>query len=61
MAKAKVVFECSECGDKHNKWQGKCNGCGAWNSLIEVVEEAEAKMFQLIVLPRLILNRKWLI
>lgn len=43
MAKAKVVFECSECGDKHSKWQGKCNGCGAWNSLIEVVEEAEAK------------------
>ena len=41
MAKAKVVFECSECGDKHSKWQGKCNGCGAWNSLIEVVEEAE--------------------
>jgi DNA repair protein RadA/Sms len=43
MAKAKVVFECSECGDKHSKWQGKCNGCGAWNSLIEVVEEPEAK------------------
>ena len=42
MAKAKVVFECSECGDKHSKWQGKCNGCGAWNSLIEVVEEPEA-------------------
>lgn len=40
MAKAKVVFECSECGEKHSKWQGKCNGCAAWNSLIEVVEES---------------------
>lgn len=39
MAKAKTVFECTECGEKHTKWQGKCNACGAWNSLIEVIEE----------------------
>lgn len=38
MAKDKVVFECSECGEKHSKWQGKCNGCNSWNSLIEVIE-----------------------
>ncbi len=39
MAKTKVIFECSECGEKHSKWQGKCNGCGAWNSLIETIDE----------------------
>ncbi len=36
---SKVVFECTECGDKHTKWQGKCNSCGAWNSLVETVTE----------------------
>ncbi len=44
MAKAKSVYECTECGEKHTKWQGKCNGCGSWNSLIEVVEEPIAKV-----------------
>jgi DNA repair protein RadA/Sms len=43
MAKPKIVFECSECGEKHSKWQGKCNGCNAWNSLIEVIEEPVTK------------------
>ena len=36
---SKVVYECSECGDKHSKWQGKCNSCGSWNSLVETVAE----------------------
>lgn len=43
MAKEKIVFECSECGEKHPKWQGKCNGCGLWNSLIETVEQQISK------------------
>ena len=38
MAKLKAVFECNECGEKHSKWQGKCGGCAAWNSLVETIE-----------------------
>jgi DNA repair protein RadA/Sms len=39
MAKNKLLYECTECGETHSKWQGKCNSCGAWNSLTEVVSE----------------------
>jgi DNA repair protein RadA/Sms len=35
MAKEKSVFVCGECGESHSKWAGKCNGCGAWNTLTE--------------------------
>lgn len=31
----KTVFICSECGNEHSKWYGKCQVCGAWSSLIE--------------------------
>lgn len=40
MAKDKIVFECGDCGEKHSKWQGKCNGCGNWNTLVETIEVA---------------------
>lgn len=33
--KAKVAFVCSDCGNEHAKWQGKCGSCGAWNTLQE--------------------------
>jgi DNA repair protein RadA/Sms len=43
MAKAKTAYVCSECGADHNKWQGQCGECGAWNTLSEfVVEPASA-------------------
>ncbi|MBR4306241.1 MAG: DNA repair protein RadA [Ruminiclostridium sp.] len=37
MAKAKTVYSCSECGQQYPKWAGRCNACGAWNSLTEEV------------------------
>lgn len=43
MAKSKFIYECSECGDKHTKWQGKCNSCGSWNSLVEILESTQAQ------------------
>ncbi len=37
MAKAKTVYICSECGQQYPKWAGRCNACGAWNTLEEEV------------------------
>ncbi|MDT8346488.1 MAG: DNA repair protein RadA [Flavobacteriaceae bacterium] len=41
MAQKKSVFLCKECGTQHMKWQGQCNGCKAWHSLVE--ESLETK------------------
>ncbi len=35
MAKLKKAFFCQNCGAQHLQWQGKCNSCGEWNTLIE--------------------------
>jgi DNA repair protein RadA/Sms len=35
MKPPKVVFVCQECGAQEPKWTGRCNECGAWNSLVE--------------------------
>lgn len=39
--KVKTVFVCQNCGTKSAKWNGKCNGCGEWNTLVEEVEVAK--------------------
>lgn len=41
MAKIKSVFFCTECGNETPKWAGKCQACGAWNTIIE--QEAAPK------------------
>ncbi len=35
MAKNKTYYVCEDCGAEHGKWSGKCETCGAWNSLKE--------------------------
>lgn len=35
MSKSSPSFICSACGTAHKKWQGRCEGCGAWNSIVE--------------------------
>ncbi len=35
MAKTATAFICQSCGAAHGKWTGKCEGCGAWNTLVE--------------------------
>ncbi|MBU71822.1 DNA repair protein RadA [Spongiibacter sp.] len=36
MAKTKTAYVCNDCGSDHSKWQGQCQDCGAWNTLVEV-------------------------
>ncbi|MFZ5625673.1 MAG: DNA repair protein RadA [Gemmatimonadota bacterium] len=35
MARGRSVYRCTECGHEHPKWVGRCEGCGAWNSVAE--------------------------
>ena len=36
MAKAQGnSFTCTSCGAVHKKWAGRCDACGAWNSIVE--------------------------
>lgn len=35
MAKVTLKYVCQDCGTVHSKWGGKCEGCGAWNTLQE--------------------------
>ncbi|MGD9837490.1 MAG: DNA repair protein RadA [Afipia sp.] len=35
MAKNALSFVCQNCGAAYNKWQGKCESCGEWNTLSE--------------------------
>ena len=37
MNKIKKSFFCQNCGAKHVKWQGQCNTCKEWNSLLEEI------------------------
>lgn len=33
--KKQIRVVCQACGAVHNKWQGQCQGCEAWNTLVE--------------------------
>src|SRR2546426_11768749 len=35
MPKSRSVFRCTECGAEQPKWAGRCDSCGAWNTLVE--------------------------
>ena len=35
MARARSVYRCTECGHDHPKWVGRCEACGAWNTVAE--------------------------
>ncbi len=35
MAKNSATFVCQSCGAVYNRWKGKCEACGGWNSVVE--------------------------
>ncbi|ATP21650.1 DNA repair protein RadA [Sphingobium yanoikuyae] len=39
MAKAKRKFVCQQCGTVSGRWQGQCDDCGEWNSIVEEAAE----------------------
>ncbi len=39
MAKAKRKFVCQQCGTVAARWQGQCEDCGEWNSIVEEAAE----------------------
>jgi DNA repair protein RadA/Sms len=35
MARTRTAFFCRDCGNESARWQGRCPGCGEWNTLVE--------------------------
>jgi len=35
MAKNRTTFICQNCGTVHPRWAGRCDSCGAWNTIVE--------------------------
>lgn len=35
MSKVKTAFYCQNCGSQFSKWQGQCNSCKSWNTIVE--------------------------
>ena len=44
MAKLAPSFVCQNCGAAYNRWQGKCEACGEWNTLAEDTVTSAAAM-----------------
>jgi len=43
MPKRTSQYVCQQCGTAHAKWSGRCDNCGAWNSLVEQEKAVEKK------------------
>ena len=44
MAKLKTSFFCQNCGNQYAKWQGQCNACKEWNTIVEEIIQKEEKV-----------------
>ena len=43
MGKESPIFECTACGQRSQKWLGRCPGCGGWNTFEQVPGELRAE------------------
>lgn len=43
MVKRTHQYVCQQCGNTYPKWAGKCDNCGAWNSLVEEAVTVDKK------------------
>ncbi len=43
MAKNTTTFYCQNCGTSYAKWQGQCNSCNKWNTIVEEVIQKQSK------------------
>jgi DNA repair protein RadA/Sms len=43
MSKIKTSFFCQNCGAQYSKWQGQCNACKEWNTIVEEIIQKEDK------------------
>ncbi len=43
MSKVKTAFFCQNCGAQYSRWQGQCNSCKEWNTIVEEIIQKEEK------------------
>src|SRR5579884_2003333 len=43
MARSSSLFVCSACGHESARWEGRCGGCGEWNTLVEEVRARDER------------------
>src|SRR3974390_917550 len=44
MARRGPTFVCQNCGAVTGRWQGKCDACGEWNTIVEEGPAADARL-----------------
>jgi len=58
MAKVKTSFFCQNCGTQYSKWQGQCNACKEWNTIVEeLIQKEEKATWRTEVNPQRILSK----
>ena len=43
MLKTKTIYACNHCDAQYSKWQGQCNECQKWNTIVEEIAIANPK------------------